>query len=201
VRERDRRTITLIWVAVTAVLSLILVVRGALLFALLLSAVAGVGLVAWLRVTHPRGERKPPLGIFFDDLDEEGPAGDAVGAATEAGPPAVAGPATAPIPARPVPPTARRVPPGGDGPAAEVIDLRRTPRREPAPATSGTGAPGDHDAVVPDEAVAASQQAADARGKGTGNDKGNGDGEVAAELSEHHVRLLRQVQVKLRDYQ
>ena len=67
-RERDRTTYTVIWVAVTAVAALILVVVGSPWFALALVGVALVGLVAFLRATHPRGAGKPNINIFFDDL-------------------------------------------------------------------------------------------------------------------------------------
>jgi hypothetical protein len=204
VRERDRRTYTVIWVAITVVLALILVVRGSHWSALALVVVATVGLVAFLRVTHPRGHDKPSLGVFFDDLDgpdraaaaDAGPA-DPVApvpptavaptpgpAATGAAPAEVSGfaaaaPAAAPIRPVPAPPAAGA---GVDAPGAEVIDLRQPARREPAVPTI-------------DEAVQASDQAAQTVG-GTPPSP-----EVAEELSEHHVRLLRQVQVKLRDYQ
>jgi hypothetical protein len=155
VRERDRQTYTVVWVVVTAVLALILVLVGSASWALLLVAVAGVGLVAFLRATHPGGRRKPNLNIFFDD--------DGVAVPPPAAPP--------PAPTRP----ARHTAPPATRPGADVIDLRQRDR-VPVPTV--------------DDAVAASAQAAQARPAD----------EVADDLAEHHVRLLRQVQVKLRDY-
>jgi hypothetical protein len=205
VRERDRRTYTVIWVAITVVLALILVVRGSHWSALALVVVATVGLVAWLRVTHPRGDAKPSLGVFFDDLDGSDatevtavdPADPAdpmaptppTAVAPTAGPGPVRAPAevtgfvaAAPAQAPAPTPTAAEVAARADAPGAEVIDLRQPARREPAVPTI-------------DDAVAASDEAAQTVAVTPPSP------EVAEELSEHHVRLLRQVQVKLRDYQ
>jgi hypothetical protein len=191
VRERDRRTYTLIWVVVTVVAATILVVAGSAWSALALVVVLGVGLVAFLRVTHPRGDHKPNLTIFFDDIDP-------LDGGAEPQPdlePEVAGhgfPVTAAaVPTRPTPAAA----PTPAGPGAEVIDLRQPARREAA-------------GVSVDEAVAASDQAATVTVPVSGGENGTGGApsaapapEVAEELSQHHVRLLRQVQVKLRDYE
>jgi hypothetical protein len=176
VRERDRRTITIIGVVATLVLATILVVVGSQWFAVAIVAVAFVGLVAFLRVTHPRGAQKPNLYIFFDDLDQpvEGEEGDTL----DAGPGAADGAGFAA--AAPVASGA-----GTGAGEAEVIDLRQPSRREPpAPVGDDAVAAGDHAPQTADD------------GKGT-----PAYPEVAEELSAHHVRLLRQVETKLRDYQ
>jgi hypothetical protein len=166
VRDRDRRTYTVVWVAVTAIAAAILVIVGSPGFALALVAVAGIGLVAFLRATHPRGDHKPQLGIFFDNPSAA--AGSANGGS------ATAAPAPPPPPA---PPASAPAPPSG----ADVINLRQPDRRDRGPAATVT------------EAVAASNQAREAREVA--------DATGSEDLAEHHVRLLRQVQVKLRDYQ
>jgi hypothetical protein len=151
VRERDRRTYTVVWVAVTAVATAILVVAGSPGFAAAFAAVLGIGLVAFLRTTHPRGRAKPHLGIFFDD--------------TEA------------APADPSAATASPAAASGGPDDAEVIDLRQPARRAGA-----------------DNSLATRETAS--AGEGT-----RPAGEMSDELADHHVRLLRQVQVKLQDYE
>jgi hypothetical protein len=183
VRERDRRTYTLIWVAITVVAAGILVWVGSLWFAAALVAVLLAGLVAFLRVTHPRGAGKPNINIFFDDLEGL----DEVETDEGAEPPAPPAPATRPPAARPAPaPPASAPAPRADA-DADVIDLRPSARREvPAPGTTLS------------DAVAASDEAAVSV---SGGDVGTGSPEVAEELSAHHVRLLRKVQTHLREYE
>jgi hypothetical protein len=142
VRERDRRTYTVVWVAVTAVATTILVVAGSPGFAAAFAAVLGIGLVAFLRTTHPRGHAKPHLGIFFDDTE-----------AAPADPSAATPPATA------------------------------------------AGGPDDAEALAGADNSLATRETASA-GEGT-----RPAGEMSDELADHHVRLLRQVQVKLQDYE
>jgi hypothetical protein len=173
VSEGDRRTFTITWVAVTLVAATILLVFGNPWYALAFTVVAGVGLVAFLRATHPRGAQKPNLNIFFDDL-EPGDEGDGSAGGVEPGG------AAAPIRVRPT--TA----PTAEANDAEVIDLRQTARREPAPSTL-------------DEVVATSDEAS--RSAGTAMTPAPAGSEVADELSAHHVRLLRKVETQLRDYE
>jgi hypothetical protein len=198
VGERDRRTYTVVWVAVTVLASAFLVVKGSALFALVLVVVAGAGLVAFLRATHPDGAAKPALGIFFDDQAdrdaadpaEQGPRppdGGGPGrrpAARDAAPPApdAAPSRTAPAAAGTGPRGPRSERDAGASAGAEVIDLRQPVRRE-RPA----------ERVVRDRAV----------NEGVVTDDGGPgpSGPATGELAEHHVRLLRQVQVKLRDYE
>jgi hypothetical protein len=172
------------WVGLTAVAATILVVVGNVASALLLVVVSTIGLVLFLRTTHPRGAGKPNLGIFFDDGDPGPPTS----------PPAPTRPTRVPA-GRPAPRADRAPQPVGDaeagtgpetepepepevvGHAADVIDLHQPSRREPA--VSG---------LTVQEAVEASE---DARRVS----------ELSDELATHHVRLLRQVQVQLQDYE
>jgi hypothetical protein len=159
-------------VAVSAVGAAILVAVGNVPYAVALVVVAASGLIAFLRTTHPRGDHKPDLGIFFDEATTRPPVGDPPRRTPRPPVAAPAPPSPAPAPAPSAAPTAP-APPG-----AEVIDLRQTARRDPAVAA----APAAPEAVA---AVDENPRAA----------------EVSDELANHHVRLLRQVQVKLQDYE
>jgi hypothetical protein len=172
---------------VTLVAAAILLLVGEPWYAVVLAAVAAVGLIAFLRATHPRGAQKPNLNIFFDDIEpwddgderpDEAPEGaEVTGFAAAA--PAVA--------QRPPAPDATVRPVDEVTIAAEVIELRHTVRRAaPAPTL--------------DDAVAASTEASQSVGTANGNGTPSAP-EVADELSAHHVRLLRQVQTHLRDYE
>jgi hypothetical protein len=164
VRERDRRMYTVVWVIVTALAATIMLVLGKPFVAAALVLVCGAGLVAFLRVTHPGGDHKPHLGIFFD----ESATGDQ---------------APAPVDRDAVPAPTPSEPAG-----AEVIALRHEARRE-RPAAQGTAAGAAPEEVVVDEAVASA------------SDRARIATEGSADLAAHHVRLLQQVQVKLRDYE
>jgi hypothetical protein len=122
VRERDRKLYTAGWLVATVMMVALIAVFVNELLAAALAVVSGVGLVLFLRATHPRGQARPSLGILFDKDDDDDTGADRDGTHVAE-------------PEKPVAPAARTAPPA---PAARTAPPAPPVAPPPAPPRSGS---------------------------------------------------------------